>query len=230
MLLGIVSTRELGVPAAGTTPAAESATKAGRPGTTPEAESTKMGPGAVLLLTVAASARVSTAPVVTEEQRRASPQGGSSRSRRRLAGRRATRPSARMASPEKFGIQERVKRDQTDPSTAKQTSIDTPRRAADARARVARVPWQESTALRRSPQAMRSNCPRVLPPARPSPSLTRVLPQPESHVRAALARSDPPLGFVPDFTFRSPVMSGSSARWKKGGGSEGLLRIMRYVR
>jgi len=77
---------------------------------------------------------------------------------------------------------------------------------------------------------MRSNCPRVLPPARPSPSLTRVLPQPESHVRAALARSDPPLGFVPDFTFRSPVMSGSSARWKKGGGSEGLLRIMRYVR
>jgi len=48
--------------------------------------------------------------------------------------------------------------------------------------------------------------------------------------RAAVARSDPPLGFVPDFTFRSPVMSGSSARWKKGGGSEGLLRIMRYVR
>lgn len=55
-----------------------------------------------------------------------------------------------------------------------------------------------------------------------SPNLTRV--------RAALARSDPPLGFMPDFTFRSPVMSGAAARWKKGGGSEGLLRIMRCVR
>ena len=198
MLLGIVSTRELGVPAAGTTPAAESATKAGRPGTTPEAESTKMGPGAVLLLTVAASARVSTAPVVTEEQRRASPQGGSSRSRRRLAGRRATRPSARMASPEKFGIQERVKRDQ--PEANGKPNIDRrpvnllaapSRRAADARARVARVPWQESTALRRSPQAMRSNCPRVLPPARPSPSLTRVLRSLAAILRSVSCQTSP---------------------------------------
>ena len=89
---------KLGVPAAGVAPAAESATTTGRPGTTPEAESTTMGPGAVLLLTKAGSARVGTAPVVAEEQQRASPQGGSSRCRRRVPGRRATRPSARIAA------------------------------------------------------------------------------------------------------------------------------------
>ena len=173
MLLGIVSTRELGVPAAGTTPAAESATKAGRPGTTPEAESTKMGPGAVLLLTVAASARVSTAPVVTEEQRRASPQGGSSRSRRRLAGRRATRPSARMASPEKFGIQERVKRDQPE-------NID--RHAASRRRRPsARRPCAMAGVNSASPEPASDE---IELSARPS----ACPPQPESHARAAPAR------------------------------------------
>ena len=54
--------------------------------------------------------------------------------------------------------------------------------------------------------------------------------QPETPRACLTARSDPPLGFVPDFTFLSPVMSGSSARWKRGGGSEGLLRILRYAR
>ena len=89
---------KLGVPAAGVGPATASATTTGRPGTTPEAESTTMGPGAVLLLTVAGSARVGTAPVVAEEQQRASPQGGSSRCPRRVPGRRATRPSARPSA------------------------------------------------------------------------------------------------------------------------------------
>ena len=44
---------------------------------------------------------------------------------------------------------------------------------------------------------------------------------------SAYVRSDPPLGFVPAFTFKSPVFSGASERWKKGGGSTGLMRIMR---
>lgn len=32
---------------------------------------------------------------------------------------------------------------------------------------------------------------------------------------------------MPPFAFRSPIMDGAADRWKKGGGSQGLMRIMR---
>ena len=38
---------------------------------------------------------------------------------------------------------------------------------------------------------------------------------------------DPPLGFVPDFTFKHPIFSGAAERWNRGGGSKRLLAMMR---
>ena len=38
---------------------------------------------------------------------------------------------------------------------------------------------------------------------------------------------DPPLGSVPDFTFRHPVFTGAAERWAKGGGSQRLLAMLK---
>lgn len=38
---------------------------------------------------------------------------------------------------------------------------------------------------------------------------------------------DPPLGKMPPFTFTHPVLHGASERWRKGGGTNGLLAILR---
>jgi len=38
---------------------------------------------------------------------------------------------------------------------------------------------------------------------------------------------DPPLGKMPPFTFTHPVLHGASQRWRKGGGTAGLLAILR---
>ena len=43
------------------------------------------------------------------------------------------------------------------------------------------------------------------------------------------ARSDPPLGSVPDFTLTHPVLRGVRERWIKGGGSQRLIGILRYA-
>ena len=44
---------------------------------------------------------------------------------------------------------------------------------------------------------------------------------------SALARSDPPLGRVPNFTFLHPVLSGSRERWVKNGGGTQLIKILK---
>lgn len=39
--------------------------------------------------------------------------------------------------------------------------------------------------------------------------------------------SDPPLGGVPDFTASIPTLTSASERWSKGGGSLGLIKILK---
>ena len=38
---------------------------------------------------------------------------------------------------------------------------------------------------------------------------------------------DPPLGKMPPFTFTHPVLHGATQRWRRGGGTAGLLAILR---
>ncbi len=39
---------------------------------------------------------------------------------------------------------------------------------------------------------------------------------------------DPPLGKMPPWSFRHPVLDGASERWRKGGGGERLLQILKH--
>jgi hypothetical protein len=41
--------------------------------------------------------------------------------------------------------------------------------------------------------------------------------------------SEPPLGKFPSWSFRHPVMDGAGERWRKGGGTGGLLRLLKCV-
>ena len=85
-----------------------------------------------------------------------------------------------------------------------------------------------------SKQNQAAPAPEAAPPAAATDEISLCAPRRSHTTRrsahpacSAYVRSDPPLGFVPAFTFKSPVFSGASERWKKGGGSTGLMRIMR---
>eukprot|EP00967_Tisochrysis_lutea_P084549 scaffold118243_cov49-Tisochrysis_lutea.AAC.1 len=47
---------------------------------------------------------------------------------------------------------------------------------------------------------------------------------------AACLMIDPPLGKFPPMSFSHPVLHNASARWRAGGGSTGLLAILKCAR
>jgi hypothetical protein len=64
-------------------------------------------------------------------------------------------------------------------------------------------------------------CGEAQPLGPPVPSCVLLIPDVCSH------RSDPPLGKFPPMTFSHPVLYNASARWRSGGGTAGLVALLK---